>query len=600
MPTPYDAPLDRIRTALDHANRVSGLASIASIQESLGDVADSVLESAARFAREVLSPLNPVGDMTPSRWTPEGVLTPPGFVDAYNRFRADGWTSLSAPAEDGGMGLPTLVAAATGEMWAGANLAFAMCAEVAVGAIEALRHHAPAELRERYVPPLISGEWTASMALTEPQAGSDLSTLRTRAEPDRSGDGSWRLFGRKIYISWGDHDLTENIVHLVLARTPDAPEGLKGISLFLVPKRVPAADGSLTANDIRAISLEHKMGIRASPTCAMVLGEHDGARGWLIGSLNEGLACMFTMMNTMRLGVGIHSLGVAERALQLARAHAHERHQGRTAAGPNRPIIEHADVRRMLMQMRALVQAARGLVYTTAATLDVAAADAVHATAASTRSTVASNETESGPSLAASNASSGTADTRASLLTPIVKAFVSDLAVEVASLGVQIHGGTGYVDDAEISQIYRDARIGPIFEGTNYIQAQDLLARKIIRDRGVTLNALLDDITKAATALPDSSPLRSQVLANCTRIREVAADLAKKSQSDPDLIGAVAHHFLQWLGVVIGGWQWCLYANDDPATAAFYAAHIMPRTLMHEAIVRSGSGAIANVAPGSI
>jgi hypothetical protein len=269
-------------------------------------------------------------------------------------------------------------------------------------------------------------------------------------------------------------------------------------------------------------------------------------------------------MNTMRLGVGIHSLGVAERALQLARVHAHERHQGRTAAGPNRPIIEHADVRRMLMQMRALVQAARGLVYTTAATLDVGD------------------------------------DARASLLTPIVKGFVSDLAVEVASLGVQIHGGTGYVDDAEISQIYRDARIGPIFEGTNYIQAQDLLGRKIIRDRGVTLNALLEDITKSATALPETSPLRSHVLTSCTRIREVAAELAKKSQSDPDLIGAVAHHFLQWLGVVIGGWQWCLYANDDAETAAFYAAHIMPRTLMHEAIVRSGSGAIANVAPTSI
>ena len=455
MPAPYDAPLDSIKTALFTANRASGLQAIASVQESLEDVADSVLEGAARFAREVLSPLNPVGDRTPSRCTPQGVVTPPGFAAAYDRFRADGWTSLSAPTADGGMGLPTLVAVATGEMWAGANLAFAMCPEVAVGAIEALRHHAPAELRERYLPQLVSGEWTASMALTEPQAGSDLSTLRTRAEPDASGDGSWRLFGRKIYISWGDHDFTDNIVHLVLARTPDAPEGLKGISLFLVPKRVPADAGALVDNDIRAISLEHKMGIRASPTCAMVLGERDGARGWLVGARNEGLACMFTMMNTMRLGVGIHSLGVAERALQLARAHAHERHQGRTAAGPNRPIIEHADVRRMLLQMRALVQAARGLVYTTAATLDVS-------------------------QLAADAPVRSAADTRASLLTPIVKAWVSDTAVEVASLGVQIHGGTGYVDDAEISQIYRDARIGPIFEGTNYIQSQDLLGRDVV------------------------------------------------------------------------------------------------------------------------
>jgi alkylation response protein AidB-like acyl-CoA dehydrogenase len=594
MPTSYDAPLAQIRSALAHANRASGLESIVSVQESLGDVAESVLENAARFAREVLSPLNPIGDRTPARWTPEGVVTSPGFAEGYRRFRADGWPSLSAPVEDGGLGLPTLVAVATGEMWAGANLAFAMCPEVSVGAIEALRHHAPAELRDRYLPALVSGEWAASMALTEPQAGSDLSTLRTRAEPDASGDGSWRLFGRKIYISWGDHDFTDNIVHLVLARTPHAPEGLQGISLFLVPKRVPGANGALAANDIRAISLEHKMGIRASPTCAMVLGEQDGARGWLIGRRNEGLACMFTMMNTMRLGVGIHSLGVAERALQLARAHAHERRQGRTAAGPNRPIIEHADVRRMLMQMRALVQAARGLVYLAAATLDVAS------------------------QLAAGKASRGTAETRASLLTPIVKAWVSDLAVEVASLGVQIHGGTGYVDDAEISQIYRDARIGPIFEGTNYIQAQDLLGRKIIRDGGNALNALLDDMAKSAGALPADHPklgdLRSQVVTNCARLREAAADVTRRSQSDPELIGSVAHHFLQWMGVVIGGWQWCLYAATAAApkrtgdadaritldTAAFYAAHILPRALMHEAVVRSGSGAVAGVAPSSI
>jgi alkylation response protein AidB-like acyl-CoA dehydrogenase len=621
MPTPYDAPLAQIRIALDHASRVSGLQSIGSVQESLGDVADSVLEGAARFAREVLSPLNPVGDRTPARCTPEGVVTSPGFADAYGRFRADGWPSLSAPAEDGGMGLPTLVAVATGEMWAGANLAFAMCPEVAVGAIEALRHHAPAGLRDRYLTQLVSGEWAASMALTEPQAGSDLSTLRTRAEPDASGDGSWRLFGRKIYISWGDHDFTDNIVHLVLARTADAPEGLKGISLFLVPKRVPADNSALIDNDIRAISLEHKMGIRASPTCAMVLGERDGARGWLVGGLNEGLACMFTMMNTMRLGVGIHSLGVAERALQLARAHAHERHQGRTAAGPNRPIIEHADVRRMLMQMRALVQAARGLVYTTAATLDVAqhAAAKTNARTESDDRSLAADKASTGnrSSLAAGNATQGTAESRASLLTPIVKAWVSEVAVEVASLGVQVHGGTGYVDDAEISQIYRDARIGPIFEGTNYIQAQDLLGRKIVRDRGLTLNALLDDIANAAEALPANHPklkeLRAQIAANCVRLREAAADIAGKTQNDPELIGSVAHHFLQWLGVVIGGWQWCVFAgtaathssNDADArmtldTAAFYAAHILPRALMHAAVVRSGSSALAGVSPNSI
>jgi acyl-CoA dehydrogenase len=327
---------------------------------------------------------------------------------------------------------------------------------------------------------------------------------------------------------------------------------------------------------------------------------------------------MFTMMNTMRLGVGIHSLGVAERALQLGRAHAHERHQGRTAAGPNRPIIEHADVRRMLLQMRALVQAARGLVYTTAATLDVArlAASAAETASATSPTSWASPTSSAGhSSLAASTLSSSTAETRASLLTPIVKAWVSETAVEVASLGVQIHGGTGYVDDAEISQIYRDARIGPIFEGTNYIQSQDLLGRKIIRDRGVTLNALLDDIAAAAESLPESheklKQLRSLVAANCMRLRETAADLARKSQTDPELIGSVAHHFMQWLGVVTGGWQWCLYAKTASEstgadaqitldTAAFYAAHILPRALTHEAVIKSGSSAVAAVAPASI
>jgi len=589
MTRTYDAPLKDIRSAIDRAAAVSGLDSMPDAREALGDLTDSVLENAARFAREVLSPLNPVGDRTPARCTPEGVVTSPGFADAYSRFRDDGWTSLGAPADDGGMGLPTLVAVATGEMWGAANLAFAMCPEVAVGAIDALRHHATASLREVYLPRVVSGEWTAAMSLTEPQAGSDLSTLRTRAEPQP--DGSWRLFGRKIYISWGDHDFADNIVHLVLARTPDAPEGLKGISLFLVPKKVPAADGTLTPNDIRAISLEHKMGIRASPTCAMVLGEREGAAGWLVGKQHEGLACMFTMMNVMRIGVGVHSLGIAERALQLARAHAHERVQGRGAGGAQRPIIEHADVRRMLLTMKALTQAARGLVYTAAATLDVS-------------------------QLSPDEARRHAAANRVSLLTPVVKAWISDTAVEVASLGVQIHGGSGYVDDAEISQIYRDARIGPIFEGTNYIQAQDLLGRKIIRDHGSALNALLEEIDSAASALPADDPrlaaLGSQLSRNCTKLREAAAAITQASATDAELIGSVAHHFLQWLGVLAGGWQWSLFAHAalraDPSaetqsvldTAAFYAAHVLPRALTHEALVRAGSAPITRATVASI
>lgn len=598
MPDAYDAPLKNIRSVIDIAASVTGLRSNASANESLSsDVTDSVLETAARFAREVLSPLNPIGDRNPARCTEAGVVTSPGFADAYRRFRDDGWSSLSAPEEDGGMGLPTLVAAATGEMWAGANLAFAMCPEVAVGAVEALRHHAPESVREKFLPQIVSGEWTAAMSLTEPQAGSDLSTIRTRAEPGKgettdAPGSAWRLFGRKIYISWGDHDFADNIVHLVLARTPDAPEGLRGISLFVVPRQIAGADGQLVRNDIRAFSIEHKMGIRASPTCSMVMGEREGALGWLIGKRHEGLACMFTMMNTMRLGVGIHSLGLAERALQLARTHAHERLQGRGPGGAQRPIIEHADVRRMLLQMKALTQAARGLVYLTAATLDVA-------------------------QLADDAAARTVATNRASLLTPIVKAWVSEVGNEVASLGVQVHGGTGYVDDAEISQVYRDSRIGPIFEGTNYIQAQDLLGRKIVRDRAETLNALLDDIAATANALPADvatlAGLRFQLLTCSKRLREATQDVVHLAVSDVELIGSIAHHYLQWLGVLVGGWQLALAANaalarnkEDPdarATldiAGFYASHLMPRALMHEMVVRQGSLPITGARPGEI
>ena len=430
MPNRYSAPLPLMRLALNQAAELSGAATLSGYTEILGELADPILENATRFAGEVLSPLNPVGDRTPSRREAQGIVTPPGFVEAYRRFRADGWVSLAAPEEYGGQGLPTLIAAAVTEMWGAANLAFGMCPELTLGALEALHVHGSPELIGRYASRLASGEWATAMCLTEPQAGSDLSTVRTLATPE---DTEWRLAGRKIFISWGDHDLTENIVHFVLARTPDAPPGLKGISLFLVPKFFPTADGSITRNDIDAVSLEHKMGIRASPTCAMMIGERDGARGWLIGRLHDGLGCMFTMMNHMRLGVGLHSLGLAERALQLAREHAHERLQGRDSHGAQQRIIEHADVRRMLLTMKALVQAARGIAYTTAATLDVAR-------------------------LATDESQRAAAARRVDLLTPIVKAWVSDVAVEVASLGVQIHGGTGFIDDAEISQVYRDAR----------------------------------------------------------------------------------------------------------------------------------------------
>ncbi|HEX3836179.1 MAG TPA: acyl-CoA dehydrogenase [Steroidobacteraceae bacterium] len=577
MSIPYEAPLIRIRDALEQAARHCGFRPTALHEEILGETADAVLAGAARMAREVLSPLNRVGDAQGARLSSAGVITAAGFAAAWQKFCADGWPALAAPAAWDGQALPMLIAAATTEIWGGANLAFAMLPETSVGAIEVLAVHGDAELRRRYIPPLVSGEWTAAMSLTEPQAGSDLSTVRTLARP--AGD-SWLLFGRKIYISWGEHDMADNIVHLVLARTPDAPPGVKGLSLFLVPRRLQE-NGAWRANDLSAASLEHKMGIRASPTCAMVLGENLGARGWLVGKLHDGLGCMFTLMNHMRIGVGLHSTGVAERARQLALAYAAERRQGRDANGAQRPIIEHADVRRMLLTMNVLTHAARCLAYCAAAALDL-----VHA--AETPVPVREQ-----------------AERRLGLLTPLVKAWASDVAVEVSSLGVQVHGGTGYVDDCEASQIYRDARIGPVFEGTNFIQAQDLLGRKILRDQARGFGELLRQIEVAAQGLAGSHALREGLLSECGSLRECVQQLLGAGSAQSGLVASIAYPFLQWLGVVAGGWQWALAAHTAsvraPASAAthatldhaeFYAAHILPRARAFAAVVSGGSDII--------
>jgi 3-(methylthio)propanoyl-CoA dehydrogenase len=579
MSSPYQAPLAMMRLAIAQAAR-------SALQPSALEDVDAILEAAGRFAQDVLSPLNRVGDAAASRLTPAGVVTPDGFREAYRRFCEDGWPSIWASRELGGQGLSSLLGAAVTEIWGGANLAFALCPESAAGAVDALQTHASQALRARYIPPLVSGEWTAAMDLTEPQAGSDLSTLRTLAAPE--GD-TWLVRGRKIFITWGDHDLAENVVHLVLARTPEAPPGLKGISLFLVPKKLPAERG-LVANDIRAISLEHKMGIRASPTCVMALGERTGARGWLVGPLHGGISCLFTMMNRMRLALGLHSTGVAERAWQLARGYAQERRQGRDSSGAQRPIIEHADVRRMLLTMRTLTHAARCLAYAAAAALDgVRAGDA---------------------------ALRERAEQRLSLLTPLVKAWCSDIAVEVASLGVQVHGGAGYIDESEISQIYRDARIGPIFEGTNFIQAQDLLGRKVIRDSGAALEELLAEMEGVARRLHDPSQgiaaLTEPLLREVQLLRAAAKGVLESHAAQPELAGCVAYPFLQWLGVVAGGWQWALTAEHALASgragpfaaelllgARFYAAHILPRARAHATAV-SHPELLAAAHPGQI
>lgn len=450
----YRAPVADIMFALRQITHLdAGVAE--GVYADLGDgIAQSVIEEAGKFAQNVIAPLNRIGDVQGSKLKDGAVATPQGWASAYREWVAGGWNGLCGAPEHGGQGLPHLLNAACLEMWCGANVAFTLCPLLNFGAIDAVQAHATNELQQIYLAKLISGEWTGTMNLTEPQAGSDLALLRAKAE--RAGDGTYRISGQKIYISYGEHDLAENIIHLVLARLPDAPEGTRGISLFLVPKFLVNADGSPGArNDVRCSGVEHKMGIHASPTCTMIYGDAGGAVGWLIGEENRGLNCMFTMMNNARLGTALQGVGLAEAATQKALAYARDRRQGRApGAKAASPVIEHPDVKRMLMTMQACTQAARAICYATADATDRA-------------------HRASDPSARAAAAE------RAALLTPIAKAFASDIGSEVASLGVQVHGGMGYVEETGAAQFLRDARIVQIYEGTNGIQAIDLVQRKL-------------------------------------------------------------------------------------------------------------------------
>jgi len=577
----YVAPLDHMRFILENTAGLDRVRALGAFAELTPDVVEAVLDGAARFAGDVLAPLNAPGDRTGAKLAPDGVVTPPGFREAYQRYVADGWNSLGGPADYGGQGMPFAVQAATIEMWGAANMSFALCPELGSGAIAALVAHASEAVRARYLPKMVSGEWSGTMCLTEPQAGSDLSTVTTRAEPD--GD-AWRLTGRKIFITWGEHDMAENIIHLVPARAPNAPSGVKGLSLFAVPRYSIGDDGRPgPANDIRCVSIEHKMGLHASPTCVLALGDGPGARGHLVGPLHQGIVCMFTMMNHMRLGVGLHALGIAERAYQVAALHARERVQGRDAGGRPTAILGHADVRRMLLTMKAQIQAARGLCYAAAAALDVA------------------HHANGEPGAAA--------QARADLLTPIVKAWCSDMAIEVTSLAIQVLGGMGFIEDAAAAQCYRDVRITAIYEGTNGIQAQDLLGRKVLKDGARALNALLDEMRVAAAAL-EGGDVRAaalgRALAEGIGELEDATQLAlAEGMRDPEFVGATAVAYLALAGLVCGAWQWAralasAQAMPDPRarealfdTAAFYAAQLMPRASANAAVVRAGSSPVA-------
>src|SRR5918997_1024184 len=547
------------------------------------DLAGTILEEAGRFANDVIAPLNRAGD-THGATLKDGVVTSaPGWKEAYRAWTEAGWNALPGPVEYGGQGLPTLLNSACVEMWNSASMAFGIGPVLTHGGIEALATHASEDLKARYLEKLVSGEWTATMNLTEPQAGSDLAALRSRAEP--AGNGTYRITGQKIFITYGEHDLTDNIIHLVLARLPDAPQGTRGISLFLVPKVLP--DGA--RNDVRCHSLEHKLGIHASPTCTMIFGDNGGAIGWLVGEENRGLACMFTMMNNARLGVGLQGVGVAERATQQALAYARERRQGRAigAVEGMSAIVQHPDVQRNLLTMKALTAASRAICYMTAEAIDRAHLE---------------------PDAAARKR----AHERASLLTPVAKAFSTDVGMEVASLGVQVHGGMGFIEETGAAQHYRDARIAPIYEGTNGIQAIDLVTRKLplsggetVRAQIAAMRATVTRIMKEGTpAFGSTAPRLRDAVESLDRATSHLLQSVSSNDAGEALAGATP--YLRLFALAQGGAalaEAALAANalakggdGDPAHAGrialcrFFAENIAVGAKGLEDIVLSGAG----------
>ena len=563
----YVAPVDDILLALKTAGDVSQEMDKGAVRGLDDDTLRAILEEAGKFAAEELAPLNMAGDRTPSLWTNGRVTTPPGWKGAYDAFRAAGWNALPCPETYGGQDLPETVAMAVCEMWNAANLSFGLCPLLTQGAIDALNAGGSDELKQIYLPRMVSGEWTGTMNLTEPHAGSDLSVIKTKAE--RAGDGTYRLFGTKIFITYGDHDLTENIVHLVLARLPDAPEGTRGISLFLVPKRLVNADGSLGAeNDAVCAGLEHKLGIHGSPTAVMKFGEKDGAVGYLVGEENRGLNTMFIMMNAARLAVGIQGVAVAERATQHAAAYARERRQGRSASSRSAsmvPIADHADVRRMLLTMKALTRAARAICYATAAEID----KSHHADTDEARRNAAD---------------------RVALFTPVAKAFSTDIGCEVASLGVQVHGGMGFIEETGAAQYYRDARILPIYEGTNGIQAIDLVTRKLPLGGGQLIKDVLAEYDALASRVkslnkPELGRMGQRLAATVAALAEATSWIAETLEHAPNLALAGATPYLRLFGLAAGGHHLAKqallalelgepHAMESVAIARFFAENI--------------------------
>ena len=579
--TAYFAPIRDMQFVINELADLSKIATLPAFaeQEVGPELLEAVLEEAAKLATEVLAPLNKSGDVQGAQIGPAGVIPATGFTEAYRSFIDGGWNGIGSPVEHGGQGLPELFNTATQEMWNSANMSFALCPMLNAGAIEAISHAGSAEQRALYLPNMVSGEWTGTMNLTEPQAGSDLSAVRTRAVPQ---DDHYRIFGQKIFITWGDHDMTENTIHLVLARTPDAPEGVKGISLFIVPKFLVNPDGSLGArNDVHAVSIEHKLGIHASPTCVMAFGDRDGAIGYLVGEENKGLAYMFIMMNEARFKVGLQGLAIAERAYQAAREYAKDRVQGRPAgakSGDRIAIIHHPDVRRMLMTMKAQNEAMRALAYVVAMHLDLA-------------------RHHPDPAIRQTH------QARVDLLIPVVKGWSTEIGIEIASLGLQVHGGMGYVEESGACQHLRDARITTIYEGTTGIQAADLAGRKLNMDKGAAMRTLIAEIEATAETLDSIPGDDMAVIRDGLRDGMRALSTATEwmlSSGDPNEAMAVSVDYMMLVGTVCGGWQMAraarvaqnkLMTGEDSlfheaklVTARFYIEHVLPKA---DALLRS-------------
>ncbi len=582
----YSAPIKDMLFVMKELAGLDDIAALPGFEDANLDTAQAVLEESAKLCGEVLAPLNVEGDRNPSSWKDGVVTATPGFKEAFRQFGEGGWQGVQHPLEYEGQGLPKLIATPCMEMLNASNLSFALCPLLTDGAIEALLTAGTEAQKQTYVPKLISGEWTGTMNLTEPQAGSDLALVRTRAEPQ--GDGSFKVFGTKIFITWGEHDMAKNIAHLVLARTPNAPEGVKGISLFIVPKFLVNEDGSLgERNDVHCVSIEHKLGIKASPTAVLQFGDHGGAIGHLIGEENRGLEYMFIMMNAARFAVGMQGVGVSDRAYQKAVVYAKDRVQSRPVDGSAKQsvaIIQHPDVRRMLATMRGLTEASRALAYVAAAHCDIAHRHADEGKRAEHQAIY-------------------------EYLVPIVKGWSTELSIDVTSLGVQVHGGMGFIEETGAAQYYRDARILPIYEGTTAIQANDLIGRKTVRDGGKVAKSLLAGVAETIEALgaqqgPAFDSMKTY-LAQGHRSLSAAIDfVVANTRNDPNAVFAGSVPYLKLAGIVLGGWQMAralLVAaakrDEDPsfygakiATAQFYAEHVLPQASALEASIVTAKG----------